>query len=135
MATNPDIPSRFQVKAGKTTIVGPQRQLFQTRPAGTSAATAWTAPYFGQYKFTTIRATNVTASPVVVSIYHDDDGSTYDQTSALEYQVTLPANGSMTISNEVAGYSSGGTVGVQTATGSAVNFTGYGSIANEEVAP
>lgn len=130
-----NLPTKFQVKAGKTTILGPLRQLFQTRPAGTSAVTAWTAPYFGQYKFTSIRAANVTGSAVVVSIFHHVGGSTYDQTTAIEYQVTLPANGSMTISDEIVGYQDGDTIGVQTATGSAINFTGYGSIANEEVAP
>lgn len=116
-------------------IRGPQRRLFQSRPSGTSAVAAYTHALFSQFEMNIIRAVNTTASAVVISIYHDPDGSTYDQDSALEYNVTLDPYQSLVISDEVVGYKNGETIGVQTDTADAVNFVGYGRVDDETVQP
>ncbi len=116
-------------------ITGPEYKLFKAKPSGTSAVTAWTNPFFGQFKFTFIRAVNVSGANADVSIYHDEAGGTHDNTTILEGPVTLAPGEAMWIQDEVAGYLKGETVGVKTSVADAVNFTGYGKIDDLEVVP
>ncbi len=103
-------------------------QLAQSRPAGTSAVSAFTASVATE--ITRIVIANTTSSSANASLFHDDNGSTFDQTTALLYAVAIPANSTTII--ESSGLGSGfhmaadGQIGVQTGTGSALTFTIYG---------
>ena len=103
-------------------------QLAQARPANTSTATAFTATK--QTEITRIIIANTTASATTFSLYHDDDGSTYDQTTAVVYSASLAANTTQFIDGFGAGCGlmirSGGTLGIQSGTSSACTFTIYG---------
>lgn len=102
-------------------------QLAQARPSGTSAVNAFTATLITE--ITKIVVSNTTASAAAYSIYHDDDGSTFDQTTSLFYEISLAANSTVVIDSTVgAGFhmSPSGQIGIKTGTGSALTFTIYG---------
>lgn len=105
--------------------------LAQTRPSSTTAATAYTAAAGTRTEIKKIVIANVTSSAATYRLFHHDSGTTYDQTTALAYDVSLPANSSHVWSaTEDDGISMrpGGTVGVQAGTGSAINFSIYGVV-------
>lgn len=112
------------------------RQLGQLRPANTTAASLFTPEEAKQYKIYLIIITNVGAGAAKASIFHDVDGTTYDQTTALMYEKSI-SPGSSPIELEyrhgISGYEAAGNLGVQTDTANALNFTCYGEIIGEEV--
>lgn len=123
--------------ADNTIQNAPASQLAQTRPANTTAATAFTA--VARTEITLIVIANTTASAATARLFHDDDGTTYDQTTALLYDVTVPANSSLFITAETLGSGltvnnskspgvAAGTIGVRTGTNNALTFTLYGVV-------
>jgi len=86
-----------------------------------------------QTEITAIIVCNTTASPVTFRIFHDNDGTTYDQTTALWYDVSLAANTTTLISSEAPNggiaLQQNGTIGVQIGTADAITFTFYGQTA------
>lgn len=106
-------------------------QLAQTRPSSTTAATAYTAPSGTRVEIKKIVIANVTGSSATYRLFHDDDGTTYDQTTALAYDVSVPANSSHVWSaqeDDGIGLRAGGSVGVRTDTSNALTFTIYGVV-------
>lgn len=103
-------------------------QLAQSRPSGTSAVSAFTATLATE--ITRIVIANTTGSAANASVFHDDDGSTFDQTTALLYAVSIPANSTTMIESGGAGsgitVKPSGQIGIQTGTGNALTFTIYG---------
>ena len=103
-------------------------QLAQSRPADSTATTAFTASI--PTEITRIVVCNTTGTGADYSIFHDDDGTTYDQGTALFYEVTVAANSTDLIDFGGMGggihVRKGGSVGVKTGTGSAITFTLYG---------
>ena len=102
--------------------------LAQVRPSVTSAVLGFAAQL--RTEITLIVISNTTASAVNFSLYHDDNGTTYDQTTALYYAVQVAANSTelIQIASPNAGIllSSGGNLGVQSSTANALNFSIYG---------
>ena len=102
--------------------------LGQSRPANTTAASAFTANL--RTEITAIYVCNTTGSAVDCRVFHDDDGSTFDQTTALYYDVSIPANDTLVLAAQTANggitVSDGGQIGVRTATASALTFSLYG---------
>ena len=103
-------------------------QLAQSRPAGTTAVNAFTATLLTE--ITRIVVANTTGTAAAMSIYHDDDGSTFDATSALYEAKNVPANDSIEIKSESIGgglmVAASGQIGIKTGTGNALTFTIYG---------
>lgn len=104
-------------------------QLAQARPAGTSAVTMFTATM--RTEVTSLVIANNTGSAAAYSVYHDDDGTTYDETTCLAFTVSLAANTSTVLyAGNVPGggivVKSGGAIGIKTGTGNALTFTLYG---------
>lgn len=103
-------------------------QVAQSRPSGTSAVSVYTASI--RTEITLIVVCNTTGTAADFSIFHDDDGSTFDQTTALHYAESLAANTSTRIEFASPGsglmVSVGGQIGVQTGTADALTFTVYG---------
>ena len=108
-------------------MASPGSQLAQTRPANTTAATAYTAT----------RATEVTriivansSTATQFSLFHDDDGSTYSQATALFYTVAIEANSTVDVvfADGYGGIvvSPSGTIGVKTEAANNLTFTVYG---------
>lgn len=108
--------------------VSTRKQLGQTRPSDTSA-TSIISPTTGEvYSIGTIVICNTSDSDVTYSIYHDDDGSTYDETTALFWEATIRANSSDAISLFMAMDDPDGNLAVQSSVGNALTFTAYGAI-------
>jgi hypothetical protein len=102
-------------------------QLAQVRPSA-SASTAYTATL--RTEVTQIVVCNTSGSPAQFSIYHDDDGATYDATTSLFWLAAIDANTTVTIISEAIGsgfaVKRGGAIGVKPSVDQALTFTVYG---------
>lgn len=111
-------------------ILASGSQLAQSRPSGTTAVKAFEADLTTE--ITLIAICNTTSSTATFSLYHDDDGSTFDQSTALHYSQNIPANTTLYISADAMGggitVNKDGQIGVQTGTSSALTFTIYGTV-------
>ena len=103
-------------------------QIAQDRPSGTSAVSAFTASMITE--ITRIVICNTTSSSAVFSLYHDDDGSTFDATTALHFEQTIPPKTTVVIEAGSIGagvmVTGAGQIGIQTDTANALTFTIYG---------
>lgn len=106
-------------------------QLAQARPAGTAAVSAYTATLRTEINLIVIA--NTTGSSANFSIYHDDDGSTFDASTALYEANALAANTSLRLVFEPGSgimVNRGGQIGIKSGTGNALTFTIYGTTAS-----
>ena len=107
-------------------------QLAQLRPAGTTAVTAYAAPVVQNVEITRLVICNTTGTAANASVYHDDNGSTYDESTALRFGLNIPANDAVELAAEALGVgyviSGGGSFGVQSDTTDALTFTLYGAV-------
>lgn len=101
--------------------------LSQVRPSA-SASTAFVATL--RTEVTQIVVCNTTANNTTFAIYHDDDGVTFNQTTALYYDQTLSGNTSISIKSESMGgglmLARGGSLGVKPGADLALTFSLYG---------
>lgn len=107
--------------------LAPGSLLAQVRPANTTATAGLTAAM--QTEVRRIFVCNNTGSAVAFRLHHDVGGSTYDQSNALYYDKTVPANDSIVIESDAGGgigLAESDTLGVRTATGDALTFSFYG---------
>lgn len=106
-------------------------QLAQARPSNTSAGVAYTAPLDLRVEVTRVVICNTTGSPVAASLFHDDDGTSFDQSTALLFAKPVPANDAIELSFDLGAglfLSQGAALGVRSATASALTFSFYGVI-------
>jgi hypothetical protein len=107
-------------------------QLAQVRPTSTSAESAYTAEI--QTEISRIVICNTTGTAASFSLYHDDDGSTFNDDTAIYESKSVPANDSIDIKSESVGgglmVQIGGQVGIKSGTANALNFTIYGTTAH-----
>lgn len=113
-----------------------RRQLGQLRPSGTSAEVLFNPTENKPYTIDTITVANVTAATVIVSIYHDRDGTTYDDDTIIFGPYTMAVG--ETVDREfirgLSDYLASGNVAVKTSVVDSVNFTAYGEIEGEKLA-
>jgi len=107
--------------------------LAQVRPSA-SASTAYTSTL--RTEVTHIIVCNTSGSPAAFSIYHDDDGTTFDQTTALFWSAEIAADTTVSIISDAIGsgitVTRGGSIGVKPSVDRALTFSVYG--VTEEVA-
>jgi len=99
-----------------------EKQLAQARPANTSNTQVYSPPASttGVVVFMTIA--NTTASPALARVFHDDDGTTYDESTALIWDLSIAAN--TTVYEKVYWpVDSAGNLAVRTSVASALTFT------------
>ena len=101
-------------------------QLAQSRPSGTSAVSLVNPSANQDVMVTSVVIANTTGSAAAYSIFHDIDGTTYDQTTALAYAVSLPANSFVEVRIEFPLATTAGNLAIQTDTSNALTFTAYG---------
>lgn len=104
------------------------RILAQTRPSGTGATTAYTKPADKPVTIHGIVVCNTTGSVVNYSVYVCKNGNTYDQTTALSYAAPIAPNESQCLEIAFTLDTASGTVGVQTSSANALNFTIIGKL-------
>lgn len=103
-----------------------EKQLGQARPSDTSAVSIY-SPSNVTAIIKSIWVCNTTASQVSFRIFVDDDGTTYDESTALFYDVTIDANTTMEIDTFAAMNNSNGNMAVRTGTANALTFTVFGA--------
>ena len=104
-----------------------EKQLGQLRPANTTAASIYSPGAGVTAIIRNITVTNLTGLAVEFSIFHDDDGTTYDETTALFFTVRIEKNQTIQLTAYAAMSNSAGNLAVKTETASALNFTVYGA--------
>ena len=104
-----------------------EKQLGQARPAGTTAVSIYSPGAGVTAIIRNVTVTNTTGLAANFSLYHDDDGTTYDQTTALYYTVRIEKNQTISLTAFMAMNNSSGNLAVQTDTANALTFTVYGA--------
>ena len=103
------------------------KQLAQLRPADTNAASLYSPPDNVTAELTRLVICNTTANTPSYRVFHDEDGTTYDQTTALFYDEPMVANTTQII--DLTGIGMRGTAGnlaVRTSAANEITFTLYG---------
>lgn len=103
-----------------------EKQLGQLRPANTSAASIYQVPASTTAIISRVEIQNVTAGAETFSIFHDADGSTYSEATALFFESPIAAKGHVAIDCHWAANNSSGNFAVKSSTGNAITFTFYG---------
>ncbi len=104
-----------------------EKQLAQARPSGTSAVSIYSPGSGVTAIIRNITVSNTTANQVTFRIFHDDDGTTYDQSTALFYDVTIARYSTTQITAFMSMNNSSGNLAVQSGTANALTFTVYGA--------
>lgn len=104
-----------------------EKQLGQLRPANTTAATLYSPGASTTTIIKSIVICNQTAATAKYRIFVDDDGTTYDQTTALFYDIAIGANSTDQIDTFYAMNDANGNLAVRTDTNSALTFTCFGT--------
>lgn len=104
-----------------------EKQLGQLRPANTTAASLYSpdANLTGIAK--NLVVSNTTAIETTFRVFVDDDGTTYDETTALFFDVPLKGNTTVLIDMYAAMNDPTGNFAVRTGTASALTFTLFGA--------
>lgn len=110
-----------------------RRQLAQLRPSGTSAEVLFNPGTNKPYTIDTIVVTNVAGggNSVDICIFHDIDGTTYDESTAVVWNYTLAHGGTKVFDIEISDYQKTSNVAVKISIANAANFTAYGIIEGE----
>ena len=100
------------------------KQLGQLRPANTTAATIYSPATDTQTIIKSIVVCNTTAITAYCRIFVDDDGTTYDETTAQAWDVpVVPSVAPLTIEVNICMNDSTGNLAVRTDTANALTFT------------
>lgn len=104
------------------------QQLAQSRPTNTTATSVYSPPGAGiSTRVFNVVVCNTTGSSAAFRIFHDDNGTTYDETTALFWDVSLDANSSVQLDCDWWLFNPDGNLAIRTDTGSALTFTFYGA--------
>ena len=103
------------------------KQLGQLMPTNTTAASIYSPGASTQTLIKSIVVCNTSAGAVTYRIFHDDNGTTYDTTTALYYDVSLAGNTSIILSLNIVMDDSTGNLAVRTSSANDLTFTCYGA--------
>lgn len=103
-------------------------QLGQLRPADTNAASLYSPNTGQQAEITKIVVCETSGATPTFRIFHDDDGTTYDQSTALYYNAGLSANETKEIETNWFMSNPSGNIGVRSSSANAITFTAYGKV-------
>lgn len=103
-----------------------EKQLGQLRPANTTAASLYSPGADTTAIGRTLTVANVSSALATYQIFVDDDGTTYDETTATHWNIELLAGEMHQIDAFLAMNNSAGNIAVRTSVASAINFTLFG---------
>jgi hypothetical protein len=104
-----------------------EKQLGQVRPANTTAASLYSPDANTTGIAKNLVICNTTTATAKFRIFVDDDGSTYDQTTALFYDVTILGNQTIQIDMFTPIDNAAGNIAVRTSIANALTFTLFGA--------
>jgi len=90
-----------------------EKQLGQSRPSGTAAVSVYSPAADTTAVIKTITITNVSNASLRYSLFVDDDGTTYDETTALAWEISLAKQTSVFIETFIAMDNSAGNFAFQ----------------------
>ncbi len=103
-----------------------EKQLGQLRPANTTAASLY-SPTSGNTIIKSVVVCNTSGVAATFRIFADDDGTTYDETTALYWDVAIAADTTIQVDTFWAMNNSSGNLAVRTDTNNALTFTAFGT--------
>ena len=105
------------------------KQLGQARPANTTAVSLVSPTGSEEISITEFTVCNTTALASTYRVFHDDDGTTYDETTALYFDVAIPANTTHVFDKQSINLNdSDGNFAIATGTNNALTFTAWGTV-------
>jgi hypothetical protein len=104
-----------------------EKQLGQSRPGSTTAVSLYSPGAGVTAIIKAVFVSNTTSATATFRIFVDDDGTTYDETTALFWDVTIPGNTTVELDSFLAMNDSAGNIAVRTDTASALTFTAFGA--------
>lgn len=102
-------------------------QLGQLRPADTNAASLYSPAANVDAVIRQIIVCNTSGAASTFRIFHDDNGTTYDQGTALFYDVAIAADETLVLDVFICMDDDTGNVAVRSGNANALTFTAYGS--------
>lgn len=102
------------------------KTLGQVRPSGISAIALYSPPPNTDTIVSMIKCCNVSGATASVSVYIDDDGSTFDESTALHFEVELFAGETLEVTGTITLNNPSGNIGVQSSVANAITFTAFG---------
>ncbi len=103
------------------------KQLNQLRPANTTAASLYSTSVGVNAVVKSLIICNTSGSAAKARVFHDDDGTTYDETTALAWDINVPADTTVSLELFIAMEDDDGNLAVRTNAANALTFTAYGS--------
>ena len=105
-----------------------EKSMGQTRPNSTTATSLYTpAATVTAAIIKTIVIANVTNLTAAFSLFFDDNGTTYDETTAFAWKVLIEGNTTVQFDGYYAMSDPAGNVAVQTDSANYLNFTAWGA--------
>ncbi len=101
--------------------------LGQVRPPSSVAVTLYTLPALSRGIFKGLRVCNTTSGKVKYSIFAHKTGTTYDESTAIAFEVELDGNDFEWDDTFKALGTAGGTIGVRSSVPNALTFTLFGA--------
>lgn len=102
------------------------KQLGQSRPGNTTAASLYSPADGVVAEITGIVVAETAGTGAAFRICHDEDGTTYDETTALYWDTPVAANTSIEREMSIYMVDPSGNLSVRTDTAGALTFTVYG---------
>ena len=99
--------------------------LAQFRPSDTNAVSVYSPPASTITQITRTLVCETAGNTPTFRIFLDNDGTTYDETTALYFDTAMSANGTTTIEGNW--WMSGGNLAVRTSAGNEITFTIFGA--------
>ena len=103
-------------------------QLFQARENSTNPVSVFSPGASEQVEITRIVFANTTADDVLIRLFNDDDGTTYDETTALIWDLKIPVGAFFPYCAGVDMSDATGNLAYRSSVANAVTITGYGSV-------
>lgn len=104
-----------------------EKQLGQLRPANTSAASLYSPPAATTWVGKNLVICNTSGAAATFRVFHDEDGTTYDETTALFWDAPIAVDETIILTGLLAGFTDAGNVGVRSSVANAITFTLYGA--------
>lgn len=103
------------------------KQLGQARPADANAVSIYSPAVSVETRVTSLVICNTTGGAVTYRVFHDDNGVTYDENTALFWDEAIPANSSINRPLRVDMADPAGNLAIRSSDANALTFTAYGT--------
>ena len=104
-----------------------EKQLGQLRPANATAASLYSPGASTTTIIKSIVVCNVTASDLTFRLFLDDNGTTYDETTALFYDTIIEGNSTVQVDTYYAMNNTAGNLAFRSSSGNALTATCSGA--------